>query len=104
MKLKETVKVQGITPEMIVGTMVANAAYKAFGYDPVWTSAVDSKHSLKSKHNSGNAVDYRVKHVPREKWELIEQRIKERLTRDYDVVLESDHIHIEYDPERPDGI
>lgn len=100
MKLKEGVIPQGLTPEILLGIIIANDVFKFFGHESVITSLLDSKHSHTSLHYCGNAVDFRVKHVARDKWELVTEKIKERMTPDYDVILESDHIHIEYQPKR----
>jgi hypothetical protein len=83
--------------------IVANEIYKAEGYEMVITSINDSNHSLRSCHYSGEAIDLRVKNLPRQIWEAVTQKIKSNLTVDYDVILElqnpgSEHIHIEYDP------
>lgn len=67
-------------------------------YSMTITSACDGKHMENSKHYSGNAIDIRTfdmnfaiynKHL-----------IQNILGNDYDVVLEDNHIHIEYDPKK----
>ena len=60
----------------------------------VITSTYEGNHSERSLHYADLAVDIRkYKRATRLTLEL-----REKLGRDYDVVLESDHIHIEYDP------
>lgn len=72
--------------------------FLGMGYASVITSALDGKHSTNSLHYTGFALDYRTRHlldgVPR----VLQRRISDCLGSEFDVVLESDHIHIEYDP------
>lgn len=64
--------------------------------DIVVTSTTDGKHMKTSKHYDipCNAFDIRF-------WDLLEaicRIIRAKLGHHYDVVLEPDHIHIEWDP------
>lgn len=62
------------------------------------TSLLDGRHSIKSKHYTGNAFDIRIsKYTPFELKALV-KALKIALGTNYDVILEKDHIHIEYDP------
>ena len=66
------------------------------------TSANDSKHSEKSLHYNGCALDFRTKDYAGDK-QALRDRIKAALGPDFDVVLEAlgednEHIHVEYDP------
>lgn len=77
----------------------AEYVFGRYGIVPTITSAVDGNHMATSKHYSGDALDWRIwesdsKHVT----EIIVIEMKYYLGGDYDVVLESDHIHVEYDP------
>jgi hypothetical protein len=64
----------------------------------VITSILDGKHKPFSKHYEGNAFDIRIiQYLKTHITKLLEQ-LKKELGPDFDVVLESDHIHIEYDP------
>ena len=66
----------------------------------VITSAWDGKHSTKSLHYEGKAVDLRTWYLKDS--ELFAQALQDHLNRIYartfDVVFEPDHIHLEYDP------
>lgn len=78
---------------------VAASAYGAHGVELVVTSLRDGRHMQGSLHYSGNAVDLR-------RWDIdakqvtsqVVAQIRSQLGSDYDVILESDHIHIEFDP------
>ena len=103
MKLKEGVDPTGIQPELLLAIMAAKEAYRDYGYDLVITSLTDGKHSRTSLHYSGCAVDLRTRHMGTEEDKAeIATLIKDSLGPDYDVILESTHIHIEWQPKRRD--
>jgi hypothetical protein len=60
------------------------------------TSTTDGAHKTGSLHYSGRAVDIRTWHVP--DVEKLAASLRVILGRHYDVVVETDHLHIEYDP------
>lgn len=94
MRIKNNaVNLQGLRPEMVIGLMVANGVYIAHGKDMVITSALDGKHSY-----AGCAVDLRTNYFTKSTAIKVRDEIKERLGIDFDVILESDHLHIEYQP------
>lgn len=68
----------------------------------VWiTSANDSKHMDTSLHYKNRAFDIRIfnlKNGSQKELESWTARIRERLGDSYDVILEKDHLHIEYHP------
>jgi len=68
------------------------------GIHPVITSANDAKHMLGSLHYQDRGWDFRTFTLPRSTTDLIVKELKELLGPDFDVVLEKDHLHIEYDP------
>ena len=100
MILKEGVKIQGISTELLFGLNVADGVYKDHGQELTITSLLDGKHSSTSLHYSGNAGDLRTRDVPKELHQPIRDDIKSKLGIDFDVILESDHIHMEYQPRR----
>lgn len=99
MKIKPGVKLNGLGSEILLGIMVAKSVYEAHGIDLVITSGTDSKHGYSSEHYKGDAVDIRTKNInPAYERKIIADQIKEALGQEFDVVLESSHLHIEYDP------
>ena len=58
------------------------------------TSAYEGTHSEGSLHYADLAVDIRRG----SNGQQVRDELKNKLGMDYDVCLESDHIHIEYDP------
>lgn len=99
MRIKDhTVKVKGMSPEILLAGMVADQVCIEHGEEAIITSAVDGKHSLTSLHYSGNAVDIRSRFFSEEEATQVRNEIADRLGIDYDVILETNHIHIEYQP------
>lgn len=99
MRLKDnTVKLHGIRPELLFALQVAAEVYKVYGQELVITSCNDSKHAPTSLHYAGCAVDMRTHYFTDSICRKVVSDIKERLGIDFDVVLEKDHLHIEYQP------
>lgn len=65
-----------------------------FTDEMVITSTFEGTHSSGSLHYAHFAIDLRLPGVAFE----FANRLRKELGKDYDVVLESNHIHIEYDP------
>ena len=77
--------------------------YKDIGAPCILTSGMDGTHSEGSLHYRGLAWDFRiwnVKDVP----DLVKRLKKALDPMYYDVVLEGDHIHLEYDPKQRRGL
>ena len=104
MRLKDdTVVVHGIRQELILALYAADEVYKELGIEEgiVVTSLNDAVHSPTSLHYAGAACDIRIRSLPDHiSPAQAAKKIKERLNIDYDVVVEADHIHIEYQPRR----
>ena len=73
--------------------------FKEYGLTPTITSANDSTHLPNSLHYQNLAWDFRI-------WGLTDpKKVRDELDcmlnikhRDYDVLYEGDHIHVEYNP------
>jgi hypothetical protein len=94
-KIKKSVKLLGLKSETILAILVAQEVYDDRGFKLVITSVVDGKHRINSLHYAGYAIDIRL--PPSNVSEVVAE-LKEGLGDEFDVVLESDHIHIEYQP------
>lgn len=84
----------------IIAMVVANDVLQELGipHGATITSAIDGKHSRGSKHYSGNAFDVRTFELSDADREKARSMMADRMGEDFDVVLESDHIHVEFDP------
>jgi hypothetical protein len=98
--LKPGVRITGMRPEILFAAVAAMEVYKAAGHDLMITACVDGKHMTGSLHYGGAAIDLRTRDVaPADVPKLIAQ-IKACLGEDFDVLLEVDHIHIEFQPKQ----
>lgn len=98
MRIKKGVDVFGLKPEMVIVSLVVNDVCHMHGVECCLTSVRDGspKRSPKSLHRFGFASDYSIQGVKNKP--VFAEDIRSRLPDDYDVVLESDHVHVEYDP------
>jgi hypothetical protein len=71
--------------------------YFRHGWNVVITSGDDGEHSEHSYHAQHRALDVRFWDIPPEERRAVAQEIRTLLPSYYDVVLESDHYHIEAD-------
>lgn len=91
-------RVDGIRPPIMLAIRTAQAAFRHEGEDTIITSVTDGDHHAGSLHHTGAAVDLRTRHVTARQLERIVKKIREALTDSFDVVPESTHLHLEYDP------
>ena len=104
MKLKPGVSINKLHVSMRVVLRDVEAIFREHGHESVITGGDETpeKHSLASYHRYGMALDYRT-------FFLLDQQEKEQVTKEiayklgghYTVVLESDHIHIQYNWKSP---
>lgn len=97
MKLKEGVSLKDVSWRMFHAAVVAERVYGRRGVELVITSANDGKHGDKTLHHRGLALDLRTWTLKGREAEVAAE-LRRELGDDYDVVLEKDHIHVEYDP------
>ena len=95
--IKSSVDLRGLQPQMCIAYLIASRCYEKHGYTCVITSASDSKHGPNSLHYCGKALDIRTRHLPSPSKQLLRDQIAEALGPQFDVVLEADHIHMEFD-------
>lgn len=102
MRFKEGVHPHGIEPELVLGLMVAESVWRDLKLpDLVVTSLLDGAHSSTSLHYAGAAADLRTNNMTKEQVGAAGSELKARLGLHFDVIIESDHIHLEYQPRRP---
>jgi len=99
--LKPGVRVAGMRPEILFAIIAAERVCAEMGVDCVVTACVDGVHQAGSLHYCGLAVDLRSRNFRPGDADKAIARIKQCLGADYDVVLENDHLHLEYQPKQP---
>ena len=100
LNLKTSVNPKGIQPEILLAIVAMERIYYRHGHDMVITSLFDGKHGAHTLHQRDGvcrAVDVRTRMLPNEIIPNMLQEIKDALGPHYDVVLEADHIHVEFD-------
>lgn len=103
-KIKQNnVDIAGLRPEMVIAWTIACFVFESFSVACRLTCGTDSVHGNGSKHYIGLAIDIGIKDeagviFPAELCNNLWKQIKENLGSQFDVILESDHIHIEFDP------
>jgi len=100
LSLKPGVRITGMRPEILLAAVSAMEVYKAAGHDLTITACVDGKHSTGSLHYTGAAIDIRTRDLPPADVQKVLAQIKECVGGDFDVLLETDHIHIEFQPKQ----
>lgn len=99
MKLKAGAKLDGVQWRMFDAAIKAEAVFQQAGADLVITSGSDGKHKPTSLHYKGLALDFRTRDLrPPSAVINVAHRLRAALGADFDVVVEGDHIHLEYDP------
>jgi len=98
MPIKNGVDVGGLKPEILLAYIEACFIWREQGERAVITSGLDGRHMLGSKHYTGNAIDLRTRGLLNKA--MANEKLASALGSDYDVVLEDDHIHVEYDPKQ----
>lgn len=116
MRLKESVRIAGVQPQVAIGLQIANSVFvEQIGHECFVTSINDSTHGKDSLHYKGLAFDLRL--PSRVRWgrdwngeiephdKLVHEQLRAELGQEWDVVLELHqsspyawHIHCEYDP------
>lgn len=101
--IKAGVDLRGITPQMAIAYTIAQFIYSTkAGARCVITSGSDGKHGPNSLHYKGKALDIRTNSLRPDQVHPIYISLKECLGEQFDVVLESDHIHVEFDVDEKD--
>lgn len=85
-------------PPAVVIYRAAEQVYAELSAECVVTSGMEGQHMAGSRHYRGEALDFRTRHLSAAARSRLRQRMAELLGREYDVVLERTHLHVEYDP------
>jgi hypothetical protein len=97
--VKPGASVRGLRPEMVLALVAADQVYGRQGVkDMVVTEGTGGKHGAGSLHYVGQAVDLRTSNVAAPFVGVIAVDLRAALGAEYDVVVESDHMHVEFQP------
>lgn len=99
--IKNSARIFGMRPEMVLAYVIADRIYQRHGADAVITSLIDDKHSKGSFHYNGLGMDLRTKNLNSSQVHIVHEKLKHALGPDFDVILESHHIHVEFQPKEP---
>ena len=97
MKIKDGCNIEGISRHMQPVFVEAETIWRDHGHELVITCGMDGEHSAGSLHYYGLAVDLRTNYFNPDQAAECADDLQEALSNMYDVVLESTHIHVEYD-------
>lgn len=89
----------GLRPEVVLALALAQHVYAQHGAEFVITSVMDGEHTRASIHYAGGAADLRRPADLIQATTLVTS-LRVTLGEDYDVILEGDHIHLEFQPKR----
>lgn len=99
--IKPGVDVKGVSTEVLLGAVILSDVFWRHGIPLVITSCRDGKHKDKSLHYIGDALDIRLP-SRFNTTQGIDLKLlaegRESLGEQYDLVLEADHLHLEFDP------
>jgi len=99
-KLGTDTKVKGMQPEILLAIIIADQLMrKMYGKDLTLTSITDGhEFNPRSLHNPGYAFDMRIWGMARFDQDKFVEELSNLLGGEYDIVVERDHIHVEFDP------
>jgi len=95
MLIKAGVDISRLNREIRRSLPWAESVYDQYSKRFVITSTYEGNHGAGSLHYGNDAYDLEL---PVKNGKRIYQGIKDTFPESFDVVLESDHIHVEYDP------
>lgn len=100
MKIKPDVNIVGMRPELAFALACAADIWAKREQEVTVTSVVDGRHSRGSLHYTGCAADLRTRDLPSGTETLLADELRTALGDQFDVILERDHIHLEFQPKR----
>ena len=98
--IKRGARIQGVSVEILLAVTIAEGIFNRWDKEVVITSGTDVPHSNSSLHYTGDAVDFRSRHLTQDQKSAIARLLKDALGDEYDVVVEPDHFHVEFDPRK----
>jgi len=100
LQTKEHVSLHNIQPVMKLAMHKIKKCYDDLGFACLITSTDEGIHKKGSLHYLGLAIDLRTRNIPHNVLEILYLNIKQELnllSSKFQTILESNHIHVEYD-------
>lgn len=99
-QIKPGVRLIGLNPQIILAVFAGSSIWMQHfpEVDFVITCATDGKHGRGSRHYFGNAIDIRTRTLNADDAHKAHRLLAGALSVEFDVILEPDHIHVEWDP------
>ena|SRR5271157_5246317 len=94
MLIKQGVVMCFLNDQIRTALAVIQEVYEGLLEEPVCTAGCDGNHKVNSKHYVNDAVDLRLPH--KDNIPLIVAQLKAKLGSKFYVLLEVDHIHVQY--------
>jgi hypothetical protein len=85
-------------PEIHLAIIIADGIFAEYGVGCVITEGTEGKHTPHSHHKKGLAVGFRTRMIPTELHTELVDRLSNALGDEFQVILHTTHIHVEYDP------
>lgn len=98
-KVKPHVILRGLDRKMRPVLAKAPAIWRKQGDNLVVTSGLDGRHRNNSLHYAGLALDLRSRNLAGKARIQVLNELREALGDEFQVLMESDHIHVEYHPQ-----
>lgn len=99
MIIKSSVTSTSVQPPIYYALGIAEMVYRYNGLKLVVTSLTDGQHMPDSLHYKGLAADIRTRDIPDVLLRSVHGSLSSVLSpMGFDVILEKDHIHLEFDP------
>lgn len=97
--IKHGVKLQNLQPQTVWAMVIVANVLAGYNYEFVMTSGSEGTHMSGSLHYVGRAFDFRTRNFLDGHRAQILADIRDALGPEFDVVAETDHAHIEWDPD-----
>jgi hypothetical protein len=94
-------RIHGLRTEIVLAAVIIDQVFRENATEAVITSGIDGRHSRGSLHYQGSAMDFRTRDLLPANQKTVRDEIKLRLGEDFDVVLEKDYLHVEWQPKQP---
>jgi hypothetical protein len=96
--VKNDVSIKLLSPQMALAAQIVDGVFADFDAVCTITAGEDGKHKHNSLHYKGLALDFRTRHVPPGLRPALAEAVRLALGPQFDVVLHSTHLHVEFDP------